>query len=344
MRKLKLPRYARIPADLLPPAIRPAALPPPAPAAPGVVLLLGRREFLKAMGVLAAAAMLPLTHVERAWAAARGRFFTRHERATLRALVDRVIPPDPPPGTDPGAADLGAADYIEGLLTALDRHRPLVFAGGPFSNRNPFPDNTDGTPSRHRPHDFFRRFLPLTRLQGLYWRAQLFGSAAVPDLAALDAELGGPLVGLRDVYRQGLALVDATARQRTGMDFVDLPPATQDTIFDAVDAAAPRDPRRGTTFIDVLIMHTLEGCFGAPEYGGNRRTRGWRMIGLEGDSQPLGYSIYSLATQSYHDRPDGQHPMAGPNPDEVAAPIPLSADGQRIQDNIATFSDAVSSC
>src|SRR5579875_1324294 len=137
MRKLKLPRHTRIPATLLPPVVTPTtpAPPPPVSETPSVVLLLG---------VLAAAAMLPLTHVERAWAAARGRFFTRHERATLRALVDRILPPD----RDPGAAALGAADYIEGLLTALDRHRPFIFAGGPFSNRNPFPDNTDGTPSR----------------------------------------------------------------------------------------------------------------------------------------------------------------------------------------------------
>src|SRR5579885_2658376 len=189
-----------------------------------------------------------------------------------------------------------------------------------------------------------RHLLPLTRLQTLYWRAQLFGSARVPELAALDAQFGAPLIGLRDVYRQGLALVDATARARTGKDFVDLPPATQDAIFDAVDAAAPRDPRRGLTFVDLLIMHTLEGCFGPPEYGGNRRRQGWLMIGLEGDSQPLGYSIYSLATQSYHDRPDGQHPMASPNPDEIAGPIPLTPTSQRIQDNIAMFSNAVSTC
>src|SRR5579884_3369455 len=190
MRKLKLPRHTRIPAGLLPPALAPAAPPPPSPGpeAPSVVLLLGRREFLKALGVLAAAAMLPLTHVERAWAAARGRFFTRHERATLRALVDRIIPPD----RDPGAAALGAEDYIEGLLTALDRHRPFVFAGGPFSNRNPFPDNTDGTPSHHRPHDSFRRFLPLTRLQTLYWRAQLFRSAGSATSTARGSRSSTP--------------------------------------------------------------------------------------------------------------------------------------------------------
>ena len=39
------------------------------------------------------------------------------------------------------------------------------------------------------------------------------------------------------------------------------------------------------------------------------------MLGLEGDDQPLGYSIFSLATDGYVERPD--HPMSTPNPDEL---------------------------
>src|SRR5215813_7741973 len=81
----------------------------PAPASAPVTILLGRREFLKALGVVVAALATPFTTIERSWAAARGRFFTGHERATLGALCDRILPPD----ADPGAAALGAARYIE---------------------------------------------------------------------------------------------------------------------------------------------------------------------------------------------------------------------------------------
>jgi len=56
------------------------------------------------------------------------------------------------------------------------------------------------------------------------------------------------------------------------------------------------------------------------------------MLGLEGDDQPLGYSIFSLAINDYVERPD--HPMSTPNPDEVAGPRPLSPDGQFIQNSI----------
>jgi hypothetical protein len=347
MAKFKLPSLARIPPDLLPPELRtPVPAPEAGASASPFALRIGRRQFLKTVGVVTALAMFPLTRFERAMARVRGRFFTTHERDTLHALVDRVIPPD----QDPGASTLGAADYIESLLTALDRHRPFIFAGGPYSNRNPYPNYVNGTPGERRPYDHFRRFLPLTRTQQLYWQAQLFGSSTVPEMAALDAQFGASLVGLRDVYRQGLAFVDAKANQLAGADFIDLSPPLQDTVFDAVDASAPLDHRRSLTsgnslnFIGLLIMHTLEGCFGVPEYGGNRDQLGWLMLGLEGDSQPLGFSIYSTTTQTYNDRSDGLHPMAAPNPNEVSVPVPLSVDGLRIQNNIATFSNVVAAC
>src|SRR2546427_9114731 len=121
MAKLRLPPLAQIPPDLLPPELRPpVAAPEPAAGAAPFVPRIGRRQFLKTVGALTALAMFPLTRFERAMARVRGRFFTAHERATLGALVDRVIPRD----QDPGASTLGAADYIETLLTALDRHRP----------------------------------------------------------------------------------------------------------------------------------------------------------------------------------------------------------------------------
>src|SRR5437867_7819189 len=134
MLKLKLPR---------PPAMDEGDALPIAPAS--FTLLLGRREFLKALAVVFAAIAAPATAFRRAWASARGRFLTRHEFATLQALCDRIIPPD----TDPGAAALGAAVYIGRLLSAFDRRLPRIFAGGPFSGRNPFPDNKLGQPS-HR--------------------------------------------------------------------------------------------------------------------------------------------------------------------------------------------------
>ena len=333
MQKLRFPR---LPLDIFPEA--PA---PPAPLLRAPALLLGRRDFLKGVAALLAALTVPVTGFRRAYAAVRGRFFTKDEFATLEALCDRILPPDPPPGQDPGARDLGAATYIERLLTAFDRPVPLIFAGGPFSNRNPFPDNDTGTASRRRPRDTFRRFIRLTRWQQLRWQAELLGSDHVAGAAFNDAAAGGPLPGLRQMYRDGLQTVDTTARQMAGLPFAQLSTDQQDVILRTLDRMVFKpDPRRGMSFIDVLIQHTLEGCFSLPEYGGNADGRGWAIIGLEGDDQPLGYSIFSRAKNGYNERPD--HPMSTRNPDELAGPRPLSAEGAGIQSSIMTFATEVS--
>ena len=296
-----------------------------------VALLLSRRQFLRAAAVVLGLLALPYSRAERAWARARGRFFTRSERATLEALCDRIIPPD----DTPGAATLGAPRYIEIMLSAFDGGgTPRIYAGGPFSGRNPYPDNKNGTPSKRRPRNSFKKFVELTRVQELAWRAEIFGSTTVPEVAALDAQFGGPKVGLRDLYRNSLAKVDQIAQATAGSPFAKLDTTQQDAVFAMLDHGAfMADPRRGgLTFVDLLIEHTLEGCFSVPEYGGNKRRAGWAMLGLEGDDQPLGYSIFSLAINDYVERPD--HPMSTPNPNELAGPLPLSPDGQFIQNSI----------
>ncbi len=346
--KLRLPSVVELPPECPPPI--------PIAAARPAVLLMGRREFLKALAAVLVALSAPVTGLQRALAAARGRFFTRLEFATLEALCDRIIPPD----SDPGAKALGAAIYVERLLTAFDHHVPLIYAGGPFSNRNPFPDNRDGTPSRKRPRNAFRHFIPLTRLQELRWRAEIYGSeslytgktdATSMALRALDDARGGPLRGLRAVYRDGLAKVDQLAQATAGGRFTRLTPAQQDQVLRAMDSDRvrfPADPRRGNeNFVTLLVRHTFEGCFSDPEYGGNKGTRGWKMIGLEGDDQPLGFSIFSRAKDDYNERPD--HPMSTANPDErnpdgTVNPKNLTPDGAGIRTSLGFVGGVFNAC
>jgi hypothetical protein len=305
-----------------------------------VRILLTRRQFLGAAGAALVVASLPWTRAQQAWAARRGRFFTKAERRTLDALVDTILPPD----ADPGASALGVVRYLDRYLTAFDFRTPLLFAGGPYSGRRPFLDYAKGAPKKKRPRNAFAQFIPPTRLQALHWRWELLGTAGLdPDeralVAPLDAQLGGPLRGLRDVYRDGLAQLDALARTEAGNAFAKLDAAAQAEMRDLARTRFPVDPRRGKGFIDLVVQHTIEGCFAAPEYGGNRKARGWKLLGVEGDSQPLGYALYSRATDSYHERPD--QPLSTPNPDEVAAPKPISAEADEIQRFIALTGDAL---
>jgi hypothetical protein len=306
---------------------------------------LSRRAFLQAISLGAAAFAWPagvfggMPREARGAAAVTPRFLDDHEFATLEALCDRILPPD----QDPGAKQLGAARYVERLLTAFDGEGPpFLYTGGPFSGRNPYPDAATGTPSDVFPPNSFATPITPSGVQELYWRAEICGGEAAGLPPHVEQQWGGTLRGLRDVYRDGLAIVDEVASAHGGAAFVDLDVASQDAVLALLDQPGvfANDPVRGLTFLDVVIRDTLEGCFSAPEYGGNEGGAGWRMIGIEGDSQPLGYSIYREPNDDLVERPD--HPISTPNPDELAqdgslAPLPLSADGDGVQQTISEY-------
>jgi hypothetical protein len=298
--------------------------------------MLNRRAFLTSVGAALATTALPAASGcgERA----RARFLDSQEYETLSALCERILPED----DEPGARALGAADYVDRLLAAFEGPgAPVIYAGGPFSGRHPFPDNERGVPSDTFPPDDFSEFLPLSRLQDMRWRAELFGTAATPGMDFND-EILGPRRGLREIYREGLARVDEIALAELGARFADLEAAEQDRMFDVLESSFAPEPRRVGSFVDIVTVHTLEACFAAPAYGGNRNGRGFAMLGLEGDVQPLGFSIYSRTIDGYVERPD--HPMSTPNPDELGSdgslrPRALSAEGERIQANILTLAN-----
>ena len=304
--------------------------------------MITRRALLRAAALGAASLAFPLRLPLRAGAAPRPRFFSRAERRALEALCDRILPPD----RDPGAKVLGAARYVETLLTAFDVDPPGIYAGGPFSGRAPFA-NRRGRGGPAFPENGFSEPLALTRLQELAWRTEIFGSEAAGLPSALAAQRGGPIEGLRDVYRQGLAALDALARERGAAPFPALSKAEQDDLVAQLDGPESIEfPGRGESFLDVVIRHVLEGCFAAPEYGGNRQLAGWRMIGIEGDSQPLGFSVFSSARGGYRERPD--HPMSTPNPGDLGpggslSARPLSDDAIALQDAIADFAGFIES-
>jgi gluconate 2-dehydrogenase subunit 3-like protein len=229
-------------------------------------------------------------------------FLTDEEKRILTAITGRIVPTD----DKPGAIEADASEYINRLLTLVpteDEPVGNVFAGGPFSNRNPFPDPKTGTPSNTFPRDEFLNFIPLTRLQLMSWRVQLLGTDAVPG-SDFNANVVGKVVGWREQYRTGLASAQALSQSMFGTGFVDLTATQQDAVIAKVSA----------TFRTLVTNHTLEGMFCAPEYGGNSNRVGWQLIQYDGDSQPLGYSIFDETTMSYKERAD--KPNSTANPDE----------------------------
>ena len=173
-----------------------------------------------------------------------------HEYATLRAACAQMMPSDQ---GGPGAEEAGVADYIDGFLGAFTFDPPRIWAGGPFSGR-------------HGGEASFSRFHPLSRLDELAWRMRIEGSQGIPE-----REFNGPVVGLQQRYREGLAGL--------GEDFVEVDGKEQ-----------RRRLRADERFCALLWDHCCEGMYGAPEYGGNRNGVGWAYIDYEGDVQPRGYS------------------------------------------------------
>jgi hypothetical protein len=171
-------------------------------------------------------------------------FFSDDDYAIVGAACARLIP---------GAEDAGVANYIDGILGAFAVDPPRIWAGGPFSGR-------------HGGEASFANFIPLPKLDELAWRTRIEGSLGLPE-----REFNGPVVGLQELYRDGLRAL--------GADFADVDTSTQDARL-----------RANEHFTAILYEHACEGMYAAPEYGGNRELAGWRSIGFEGDVQPRGYT------------------------------------------------------
>jgi len=171
-------------------------------------------------------------------------FFNDDEYLIIEAACERLIP---------GATEARVVDYVDGLLGAFTVDPPRIWAGGPFSGR-------------HGGGDGFATFMSLSKLDELAWRTRIEGSLGMPE-----REFNGPVVGLQQRYRDGLAAL--------GADFRATDDETQDSRL-----------RSNERFTELLYEHACEGMYGAPEYGANQTLVGWRSIAFEGDVQPRGYT------------------------------------------------------
>jgi hypothetical protein len=129
------------------------------------------------------------------------RFFTADQAAVVEAATARIAPgpaDDPAEAGHPGAREADVTGYIDSMLGALgslDDAAPLVFAGGPWSNRH-----TSGP-------DLMAHFATLDPVAQIAWRRRL--------------------TGWQQQYRQGIAALDRLA----GGDFAKASHAKQDKIL-----------------------------------------------------------------------------------------------------------------
>lgn len=126
-------------------------------------------------------------------------FFSSHQGAVVEDATARIAPgpaDDPAEAGHPGAREAGVVHYIDRLLSAMDgTATPLIFAGGPWSNRH-----TSGP-------DMMASFIALDPVARIAW--------------------GTRIAGWQRQYKQGIASLDKLA----GGDFSTAPAAAQDKIL-----------------------------------------------------------------------------------------------------------------
>jgi hypothetical protein len=116
-------------------------------------------------------------------------FFTSHQAAVVEDATARIAPgprDDPAEAGHPGAREAAVTGYIDTMLGALgalgdDDPPPMIFAGGPWSNRH-----TSGP-------DLMATFVKLDPVAKIAWRKRLVGwqQQYTRGIAALDKLAGG---------------------------------------------------------------------------------------------------------------------------------------------------------
>ena len=140
---------------------------------------------------------------------------------------------------------------------------------------------------------------------------------------------------MRERYVAGVARCSTSGpRQVHGADFVDLdaeqqdemlreleqPSRTQEAELDAHGRpmyGAPVEPALQQTsaevdldFVPLLALHTRQGFYADPIYGGNRDQVGWQVIGFPGPASLAEVHTGRYSTLDYF-ADDREHPRAG---------------------------------
>lgn len=180
-------------------------------------------------------------------------YFNDHQRATIEAAMARIIPTD----QEPGARESGAIDFVDRYLSGIG----FIYA------------KPDGSGFE-----------------------QLEGKRASAWQQRIDI--------IRATYEAGVKDLDERSRRSFGAAFVALTEEQQDQLLGDLERAVesggvevrpdiayggPVEPALQQTnaevdlaFFPLLVMHTRQGFYADPIYGGNRDRSGWKVIGFPG--------------------------------------------------------------
>lgn len=209
-------------------------------------------------------------------AGAGGTFLDEHQRATVEAAMARIIPTD----DLPGAREAGTVEFLDRYLSGIG----FIYA------------RPDG-----------RGFEALDGKRAEAWTRRVEGA--------------------REKYVTGAAELDRRSRDIFGDDFVGLSGSQQDEVLHTVESrgAEPRSINYGgpvepalqqtssetdLDFFRLLVMHTRQGFYADPVYGGNRDHVGWQVIGFPGPASLAEVHSARYSTLDWFAE-DREHPTTG---------------------------------
>lgn len=185
-------------------------------------------------------------------------FFTEAEAQLVDAITARILPGD---ANDPGAHEAGVVYYIDRTLSGPNEgYHFKTYTQGPFAVVTEAQQPVEATSAT----DIYRQIFV-----GAEGAARYGYQSALPP---------------QELYRRGLAFVDAYAQSKFKKQFVGLNAAQQDAILEdmASGKATGFDGPASDDFFTQLRNDTIEGMFSDPIYGGNRNMAGWKLIGYPG--------------------------------------------------------------
>jgi len=205
-------------------------------------------------------------------AGASSTFFDDHQRRTIAAAMARIIPTD----DQPGAREAGTIDFLDRYLSGVG----YVFAK---------PDGSG--------------FETLEGTRADAWRQRI--------------------EAVRTTYLAGIKNLDRRSQARFGREFVELVEEEQDAVLTDLERSAPEgaaaldrvqvtaawspatpamqqtNAEVDVSFFPLLALHTRQGFYADPIYGGNRNRVGWQLIGFEGPTSLAETHAGSFTTLPY---------------------------------------------
>jgi gluconate 2-dehydrogenase gamma chain len=180
-------------------------------------------------------------------------FFDEHQWATIEAAMSRIIPTD----DQPGAKEAGTIEFLDRYLSGID----FVYA------------KPDGSGFEQ---------LEGKRAEAWQQRIDILGEKYVEGIEELDrrsrAQFDADFAWLTaEQQDQILAKMERPAQQ------TDLEEAQATMAFAPVEPAMQQTSAEiDLDFFPLLALHTRQGFYADPIYGGNKDQVGWKLIGFDG--------------------------------------------------------------